>query len=351
MSKSEADPDLDLESLRSQWSALYRTTLPSLAKSRDPVQPHWPVILDHCFARIILDNTLGKSAGPNGKDVPWDQVISKPAVKTMTESQLKRAIELGGKIARGEVDLVELDEWSLEARGKEKKGGSKRSVADVKGEEGNDKKRRKVDQQEHRVEDTAEEKENVATKSSPHGKSKATAAQKKQKQTQSTLSFNSSSPTSPSTTKNLTKFKPPSITDDTKLTPSTIITTLQKIQTHPNLTPFRKRLYTSLLSVPTGQHTTYAALATHLKSVPRAVGNGMRNNPFAPTVPCHRVLASDGSLGGFFGDWGVEGKYGAEKVELLRGEGVGFDSRGRVKGVVWDGFWDLEGFEKVFGRV
>lgn len=77
----------------------------------------------------------------------------------------------------------------------------------------------------------------------------------------------------------------------------------------------------------------------------------MRNNPFAPTVPCHRVLASDGTLGGFFGDWGVEGKYGNEKIGLLKGEGVNFSSAGKVKGMVWSGFWDLGDFEKEFGKV
>ena len=58
----------------------------------------------------------------------------------------------------------------------------------------------------------------------------------------------------------------------------------------------------------------------------------MRNNPFAPEVPCHRVLAADGTLGGFGGHWGEDGKFANKKHELLHAEGVRFDSRGKVKG-------------------
>ena len=73
-------------------------------------------------------------------------------------------------------------------------------------------------------------------------------------------------------------------------------------------------------------------MSDYLNSSARAVGNGMRNNPFAPEVPCHRVLAADGSLGGFYGHWGREGKYANKKLELLRNEGVRFDGRGKVVG-------------------
>ena len=67
----------------------------------------------------------------------------------------------------------------------------------------------------------------------------------------------------------------------------------------------------------------------------------MQSNPFAPDVPCHRVLASDGSIGGFGGDWGMEGKNAKKKFDLLRSEGVVFDSRGKVKGPFFVGFIDL----------
>lgn len=117
--------------------------------------------------------------------------------------------------------------------------------------------------------------------------------------------------------------------------------TLHRIQSHPSLTPYRKRLYTALLSVPRGRYTTYAAMSDHLDSSARAVGNGMRNNPFAPEVPCHRVLAANGTIGGFKGDWGKDGKHAAQKVELLRSEGVRFDGSGKVIGEPFRQFHDF----------
>lgn len=106
-------------------------------------------------------------------------------------------------------------------------------------------------------------------------------------------------------------------------------------------TAFQKRVLTALCQVPRGQHSTYGALATHLCSSPRAVGNALRSNPFAPHVPCHRILASGGGLGGFHGSWGRKGQEGAHdarKRALLRGEGVRFDGAGRVVGRPWVGF-------------
>jgi len=106
-------------------------------------------------------------------------------------------------------------------------------------------------------------------------------------------------------------------------------------------TPFQKRVLTALCQVPRGQYSTYGTLAKHLSSSPRAVGNALRENPFAPYVPCHRVLATGGAIGGFKGSWGRGGKEGlndGEKRRLLREEGVQFDGRGRVIGRVWEGF-------------
>lgn len=120
---------------------------------------------------------------------------------------------------------------------------------------------------------------------------------------------------------------------------------LHRISLHPTLTPYRRRVYRTLLSVPPGRWTTYSAMATYLGSSARAVGNAMRSNPFAPEVPCHRVLAADGSLGGYKGEWKVDGHKGGggfcgEKRLRLEEEGVVFLD-GKVRGVCFKEFVDL----------
>lgn len=115
---------------------------------------------------------------------------------------------------------------------------------------------------------------------------------------------------------------------------------LKKIALSPKTT-FQKRVLTLLCQVPRGKYSTYGALAKYMASSPRAVGNALRNNPFAPQVPCHRILASGGGIGGFHGSWGRGGEKGLhdeKKRRLLREEGVRFDGKGRVVGRVWDDF-------------
>lgn len=79
---------------------------------------------------------------------------------------------------------------------------------------------------------------------------------------------------------------------------------------------FNERCYKLLRSVPHGKVTTYKALAEALGTKAyRAVGRAMNKNPYAPEVPCHRVISADGSLGGF-----ASGT--TKKVSMLRSEGV-----------------------------
>lgn len=68
------------------------------------------------------------------------------------------------------------------------------------------------------------------------------------------------------------------------------------------ITEFQRRVYLELLNVPLGETITYGELAKRIgcKSA-QAVGQALKRNPFAPDVPCHRVIASDGSIGGFHG--------------------------------------------------
>lgn len=116
---------------------------------------------------------------------------------------------------------------------------------------------------------------------------------------------------------------------------------LSRIATHPTLTPFRRRVYRTLLSVPPGRWTTYATMSAYLGSGPRAIGNAMRTNPFPPAVPCHRVLATDRTLGGYKGAWNNGGEYSVEKRKLLVEEGVEFDEKGRALGDCFREFVDL----------
>lgn len=89
------------------------------------------------------------------------------------------------------------------------------------------------------------------------------------------------------------------------------------------VTDFQARVYAALRTVPRGSVTTYGLLARQVGiRSPRAVGQALRCNPFAPDVPCHRVIGSDLRIGGFMGS-----RVGAEvrrKVELLAEEGVDF---------------------------
>lgn len=84
------------------------------------------------------------------------------------------------------------------------------------------------------------------------------------------------------------------------------------------------KLYQLLKKVPKGKVTTYKALAQALGTQAyQAVGQTMRNNPDAPRIPCHRVVKSDGSIGGFMGK--TRGPAIRKKKKLLQKEGIKFD--------------------------
>jgi methylated-DNA-[protein]-cysteine S-methyltransferase len=94
-------------------------------------------------------------------------------------------------------------------------------------------------------------------------------------------------------------------------------------------TTFQKKVYEACSRIPAGKVTTYGRLAKEIGcGSARAVGQALRVNPFAPEVPCHRVVKADGSLGGFYGK--TEGPELRRKEKLLREEGVKFDPDGRV---------------------
>jgi len=67
----------------------------------------------------------------------------------------------------------------------------------------------------------------------------------------------------------------------------------------PSGTAFQRRVWEQIAAIPNGHTRSYGRLAKDLKNAPRAVGQACGANPFPLVVPCHRVVAADGGLGGF----------------------------------------------------
>ena len=79
---------------------------------------------------------------------------------------------------------------------------------------------------------------------------------------------------------------------------------------------FNQKVWALTARVPQGQVTTYGEIARALGTKAyRAVGNALNKNPYAPAVPCHRVVGSNGALTGFA--VGLE-----KKRQMLRAEGI-----------------------------
>jgi methylated-DNA-[protein]-cysteine S-methyltransferase len=68
---------------------------------------------------------------------------------------------------------------------------------------------------------------------------------------------------------------------------------------HPSGTAFQRRVWEQIAAIPRGETRSYGQLAKSLKNAPRAVGQACGANPFPLVVPCHRVIAGNGGLGGF----------------------------------------------------
>lgn len=423
------------------WKDLYQVKLPHAARTRSP---RWPVQLDHCFARIIFDHVLGeshRSARQGGR--PWTQVVKSPAIKHMTEHQLRECIRVGEAVLRGEMDLSEMDARSLEVRGKAAKKknkvmagkdtSKKRKAAETSNNAATmPSKRRKqdrptaavvVDLTEENDDESAQRSQDVQTdekardsihgsheedthgmhrQARKNGKTKIRPASERVKREPASVSRDRlSSPDSQDDgerCKTTASHRDAEEDDEAKPSDGVVVIALntgvsaetdeQKplasrsdhrsksfidghapspplqsqrqpppsakslIASDTSLTPFRKRVLTLICEIPRGRYTTYAQLATCLASSPRAVGNALRNNPYAGApsaeeeadearpggggssrwAPCHRILAADGSIGGFGGQWGAESENGRLKRRLLRDEGVRFDVKGKAIG-------------------
>lgn len=85
------------------------------------------------------------------------------------------------------------------------------------------------------------------------------------------------------------------------------------------ITDFQRRVYLALLEVPRGQTISYKELGERIGChSAQAIGQALKRNPFAPDVPCHRVIHSDGSIGGFHGQ--RDGEMIDKKRKLLEEE-------------------------------
>jgi methylated-DNA-[protein]-cysteine S-methyltransferase len=94
-------------------------------------------------------------------------------------------------------------------------------------------------------------------------------------------------------------------------------------------TPFQKKVYAGLAGIPLGFVATYGTLAKWIGcGSSQAIGQALKNNPFSPQVPCHRVVKKDGTLGGFFGKTSNEAI--RKKRYLLECEGIVFERSGKI---------------------
>ena len=84
-------------------------------------------------------------------------------------------------------------------------------------------------------------------------------------------------------------------------------------------TEFQEKVWAYLRKIPRGSVKTYSQVAKGIRKplALRAVANAIGKNPYAPKIPCHRVIRSDGSLGGYSGKGGVK-----MKRFLLKKEGI-----------------------------
>jgi len=91
------------------------------------------------------------------------------------------------------------------------------------------------------------------------------------------------------------------------------------------VTPFQRRVYEAVLAIPKGEVRTYGQIARSIGSAKaaRAVGQALKRNRWPRLIPCHRVVAEGGRLGGYSGPGRIEAKR-----RLLEEEGVPVEDRG-----------------------
>lgn len=84
----------------------------------------------------------------------------------------------------------------------------------------------------------------------------------------------------------------------------------------PSGTPFQRSVWSRLRDIPYGGTESYGSVARSIGTAPRAIGGACARNPIPILIPCHRVLGSNGAMGGYSGAEGIDSKH-----YLLRLEG------------------------------
>lgn len=102
----------------------------------------------------------------------------------------------------------------------------------------------------------------------------------------------------------------------------------RRVETDSSITDFQRKVYLALLDVPRGSTISYKELGERIgcKSA-QAIGQALKRNPFAPDVPCHRVICSNGTIGGFHGE--REGEMIERKLQLLASESKHFRAKAK----------------------
>ena len=80
-------------------------------------------------------------------------------------------------------------------------------------------------------------------------------------------------------------------------------------------TKFQEKVYSVVKRIPEGETITYKQIAKKLKTSPRAVGQTLKKNKDYKNIPCHRVICSDGNIGGY--NRGIK-----KKIQLLKKENI-----------------------------
>jgi len=84
---------------------------------------------------------------------------------------------------------------------------------------------------------------------------------------------------------------------------------------------FRQRVYEIVKNIPKGKVMTYKQIGEKLNSKAyQAIGQALKNNPDSKNIPCHRVIKSNGEIGGYFGH--IDDDLSKNKEKLLTSEGV-----------------------------